>query len=65
MSRYKSAIFDLDGTLLNTLPDLMNSVNYVLKKNNQPIRTYDEVRRFVGNGISVFYLNAYDIKSKG
>ena len=51
MSRYKSAIFDLDGTLLNTLPDLMNSVNYVLKKNNQPIRTYDEVRRFVGNGI--------------
>lgn len=51
MSRYKSAIFDLDGTLLNTLPDLMNSVNYVLKKNDQPTRTYDEVRRFVGNGI--------------
>jgi phosphoglycolate phosphatase len=51
MSRYKSVIFDLDGTLLNTLPDLMNSVNYVLKKNGQPERTYDEIRRFVGNGI--------------
>ena len=36
---YKLVIFDLDGTILNTLDDLMDSVNYVLKKLSYPIRT--------------------------
>ena len=44
-------IFDLDGTLLNTLEDLKDSVNYALKKQNFPLRTLTEIRSFVGNGI--------------
>ena len=48
---YKLAVFDLDGTILNTLEDLAGSVNYCMKKFNMPERTIDEVRRFVGNGI--------------
>lgn len=44
-------VFDLDGTLLNTLDDLMDSVNYALGTFGFPARTYDEVRRFVGNGV--------------
>ena len=45
------AIFDLDGTLLDTLDDLTDSMNYMLGKHNFPIRTRDEVRNFVGNGV--------------
>ena len=45
------AIFDLDGTLLDTLDDLMDSMNYILKENDFPTRTRDEIRGFVGNGI--------------
>ena len=44
-------IFDLDGTLLNTLEDLKDSVNYALKKQNFELRTLSEIRSFVGNGI--------------
>lgn len=44
-------IFDMDGTLLNTLDDLMDSVNYCLEKRGFPLRTLDEIRSFVGNGI--------------
>lgn len=47
-----AVIFDLDGTLLNTLEDLKDSCNHALKKFNFPLRTLDEVRGFVGNGIS-------------
>lgn len=49
--KYKLAIFDLDGTILNTLDDLHDSVNYALEKSGYPQRTLEEVRRFVGNGI--------------
>lgn len=45
------AIFDLDGTLLDTLDDLTDSMNYMLGKHNFPLRTRDEVRNFVGNGV--------------
>lgn len=51
MKKYKAVIFDLDGTLLDTLEDLTDSVNHVLKLHNCPERTIDEVRHFVGNGI--------------
>jgi len=43
-------IFDLDGTLLNTLDDLWASVNYSLAQNNMPLRNKDEIRSFLGNG---------------
>lgn len=48
---YQAYIFDLDGTLLDTLEDLKDSVNFALEKSHMPGRTLDEVRRFVGNGI--------------
>lgn len=49
--KYKLIIFDLDGTILNTLDDLTSSCNAVLAANNFPVHTKDEVRMFVGNGI--------------
>ena len=49
--RYKAAIFDMDGTILNPLEDLTDSTNYALAHHGFPERTIDEVRRFVGNGI--------------
>ena len=51
MKKYNFAIFDLDGTILDTLCDLRNSVNFALSKNNLPERTTEEIRQFVGNGI--------------
>lgn len=43
-------LFDLDGTLLNTLEDLLDATNYALTKCGYPPRTLTELRRFVGNG---------------
>lgn len=51
MKNYDTVIFDLDGTLLNTLEDLTDSVNYAMDKYGFHTRTIDEVRRFVGNGL--------------
>ena len=48
---YNTYIFDLDGTLLDTLTDLANSTNYALRQYGMPARSTDEVRRFVGNGV--------------
>ena len=48
---YKLAIFDMDGTILNTLEDLKNSTNYALRAHQLPERSMDEVKSFVGNGI--------------
>lgn len=48
---YETYVFDLDGTLLNTLDDLAASCNYALRYCGMPERTTDEVRRFVGNGV--------------
>lgn len=55
---YKLAIFDLDGTLLNTIRDLADSVNYALEKNGFPKRTLEEVTKFVGNGIRKLIVRA-------
>ena len=51
MTQYDAYIFDLDGTLLDTLQDLTNSVNYALRTFGMPERSRDEVRQFVGNGV--------------
>ena len=48
---YNTVIFDLDGTLLDTLDDLMDSCNYAPSTIGAPSRTKAEIRRFVGNGI--------------
>ncbi len=50
MNNYKAVIFDLDGTLLDTLDDLADAVNYTMREFGFPERSLDEVREFVGNG---------------
>ena len=49
--KYKLIIFDMDGTILNTLTDLLNGVNYALEKSNYKTRTLQELKNFVGNGV--------------
>jgi phosphoglycolate phosphatase len=58
MKRYNTVIFDLDGTLLNTLEDLTDAVNFALESCAMPKRTIEEVRQFVGNGIRKLMLRA-------
>lgn len=48
---YQAVIFDLDGTLLNTLEDLRDGVNHALRLQGYPERSLEEIRNFVGNGI--------------
>ena len=48
----KAVIFDLDGTLLYTLDDLTDSVNYAVSKFNYPNFTSKEIQTFIGNGVN-------------
>ncbi len=52
MANYDTVIFDMDGTTLNTLEDLADSVNYALGKYGYPERPVEDIRRFVGNGVT-------------
>lgn len=56
--RYDTYIFDLDGTLLNTLNDLAASCNYALQSYGFPEHSVDDVRRFVGNGVRLLMCRA-------
>lgn len=56
--KIKTVIFDLDGTLLDTLQDLTDAVNYALAQFKLPQRDIDEVRQFVGNGIRRLMIRA-------
>ena len=49
--KYLLAVFDMDGTILDTLDDLTNTLNMSLAEVGMPVRTKDEVRSFVGNGV--------------
>lgn len=51
--KYDTIIFDLDGTLLNTLDDLADSVNEIMKRKGYPLRTRDEVQEFIGDGVKL------------
>lgn len=51
MKQYKNVIFDLDGTLLYTLPGLTDSANYALARHGYPPHSEAAVRRMVGNGV--------------
>ena len=53
-------LWDLDGTLLDTLEDLMDGVNYALNQFGLPPRTLEEVRQFVGNGAANLIKRAVD-----
>lgn len=50
MKKYDTVIFDMDGTLLNTLEDISDSINHVLAMYSFPCRKPDEIRSFLGNG---------------
>ena len=54
-------IFDLDGTLLNTLNDLAASTNYALRSAGMPEHSVEDVRRFVGNGVKKLMERAKDL----
>lgn len=49
--KYNTVIFDLDGTLLNTLEDLRDCLNEILAQKSYPPKSIEEVRRYVGNGV--------------
>ena len=51
MNSYSTYIFDLDGTLLDTIGDLAASVNFALRTHGMPEHSLDDLRRFVGNGV--------------
>lgn len=55
----KTLLFDLDGTLLNTLEDLRDSTNFALRTYGYPERSLEEVRRFVGNGLKMLLTAPY------
>ena len=58
----KLIIFDLDGTLLDTLQDLTNSVNYAMRQLNLPLYSDAEVRSMIGNGVSVLMKRAVTVR---
>ena len=55
---YDIVLFDLDGTLLNTLEDLADSVNYVMEQMGYPRHSLEDIRNFVGNGIRMLMVRA-------
>ena len=55
---YQTAVFDLDGTLLDTLEDLYLATNTALEDHSLPRRSRDEVRMFVGNGVEMLIRRA-------
>lgn len=56
--RYNTIIFDMDGTLLNTLEDLTNAVNHALAKHGYMTHTKEAVRSFIGNGVGILIKKA-------
>ena len=58
MQKIKLVIFDLDGTLLNTISDLAHSTNFALEKNGFPGHPIDDYRFFIGNGINKLFERA-------
>lgn len=58
--KYRNIVFDLDGTLLDTIKDLQIALNITLKNNNLPTRTLEEVTSFIGNGVRVLVAKAVE-----
>jgi phosphoglycolate phosphatase len=58
MMKYKAILFDLDGTLLDTLKDIGNAANQVLSKRQFPVHPIDSYRNFVGDGVNTLFTRA-------
>ncbi len=58
MQQYSTYIFDLDGTLLDTLQDLADAVNYALRYHGMPEHCIDDIREYVGNGVRLLMKRA-------
>ncbi len=58
MRHWNTYIFDLDGTLLDTLDDLAAATNYALRQYGMPEHTRDDIRRFIGNGVRMLMVRA-------
>lgn len=56
--KYKAVLFDMDGTVLNTLDDLVNAVNHCLREFSMPERSTEEVASFLGNGAAYLISHA-------
>ncbi|MBR4954242.1 MAG: HAD-IA family hydrolase [Oscillospiraceae bacterium] len=56
--KYETVLFDFDGTLLYTIPDLADAVNYALEKYGYPTHDYPTVQTFVGNGVRILVARA-------
>jgi len=56
--KFDTILFDLDGTLLNTLDDLADSVNMVMETEGYPLRTKDEIKAFIGDGVKLLMKRA-------
>src|SRR3989304_2708922 len=65
MGKYKAVLFDLDGTLLNTIEDLTDAMNQALAACGYPPRTVEECKRFVGDGVRNFVLRALPEDHRG
>lgn len=66
MKKINYILFDLDGTLLDSLLDLQSSLNYMLRRYNMPERNLDQVRDAVGNGLGVLVKKSlpYDVSEQ-
>ena len=62
--KYKGVIFDLDGTILNTIYDLGNSVNETLKKYGQPLHSHEEYKKKIGNGFKDLIKRSFPEKTE-
>ncbi|KPK27269.1 MAG: hypothetical protein AMJ61_06195 [Desulfobacterales bacterium SG8_35_2] len=51
MTKIKAILFDLDGTLIDSVTDLTNSINFTLAELSLPVHTTEEIRGFVGDGV--------------
>ena len=51
MSNFQAVIFDLDGTLINSVPDIANACNAALAQRNHPLHNYEEYKQLIGKGL--------------
>ena len=65
MNRFKAVVFDLDGTLLDTLEDLADSMNHVLESMGFPIHETDKYKQFVGHGLRNLVTKALPVEHCG